>query len=99
MNAATNIATGGVAFVALIVFGLMCHKKGRGQTREGSLVFVVLGMLMAMLGGFLIFLRLGTFRGWNPYGWWLLCTFFATVSGGLLGLIVYGFFAGKAPDD
>ncbi|RTZ99516.1 MAG: hypothetical protein DSY90_01025 [Deltaproteobacteria bacterium] len=86
-----------LTLILIIAFIFTCRKVRQGKAKIGSFVFVVMGMLIGMSGSFLIFFNIDTSKGWNPYGWWFLATFIATVLGGLSGLIIYGNIARKIP--
>jgi hypothetical protein len=87
-----------LTIILIIAFIFMCRKELQGKTKIGSFVFVVMGMFIAMSGSFLVFFNINTSKGWNPYGWWFIGTFLATVIGGFVGLIIYGNITGKTPN-
>lgn len=84
-----------LTFVLVFVFVFISLKVRKGQSSIGAFVFVIMGMLIFMLGSFVLFFTLDTSKGWNPFGWWFLATFIATIVGGLSGLIVYGNITGR----
>lgn len=84
------IILGGVTFLLVIGFAFLCYRVYKAKTKSSGITFVIFGMLVGCLAGFLISFNLDTVKGWNPYGWWFLATFLSTVFGGFSGIIVYG---------
>ena len=64
----------------------------------GPFAYTVIGFLVGLFGGGLVFYNLDTTRGWNPFGWWLIATFVAMVLGGISGLLIYGIRSKKAKE-
>ena len=61
----------------------------RAQKFKG-LFYIIAGMIFGLVFGVSIFLPLDKTRGWNPFGFWFLATFIATIVGGIFGLLFYG---------
>ena len=79
----------GIDICLIVVFVLLCYWVKSGKSNFGPFSFVILGMLIGMLSGFLVFFNLDTIKGWNPYGWWFLACFITTIVSGILSLIIY----------
>jgi len=84
------IFIGFIAF-ALIVLLLknMSHKSKPSKYHYG-LLYIVSGMLIGLCIGVSIFFSIDKTKGWNPYGYWFLATFGATIAGGLIGVLFFG---------
>ena len=80
-----------VITIFLVVVFFFFYKRASNSTYTlGGLPFVLLGMLIGLSGGFVVFFNIDTTKGWNPYGWWFFATFIATILFGLLGGVIYG---------
>jgi dipeptide/tripeptide permease len=91
------IALLSLTLILIGTFVYLCYRVYQSKTRTGGFTFVVLGMLIGSLSGFLAFFNLDHTKGWNPFGWWFIASFFAAIFGGLLGMVVYGFITNKRP--
>ena len=57
--------------------------------------YVLIGMFYgALIPGFIFFI-MDKSKGWNPYGWWFMGTFGCAILGGLIGLVLFGYFSKK----
>ena len=78
-------------------FVYLCYRLYLSKIEISAFIFSILGMLIGALSGFLAFFNLDRSKGWNPFGWWFIASFFAAIFGGLLGIIVYGVITNKRP--
>ena len=68
----------------------MISKESNVFKNYKGLIYVIAGMIIGLAAGVAIFFSIDKSKGWNPYGYWFLATFGATVVGGMIGIFVYG---------
>lgn len=61
------------------------------KEKNNAFLFLVIGMAFGFLSGLFLFYNLDNTKGWNPFGWWLIATFFSTVIGAFGGLLFYAY--------
>jgi hypothetical protein len=63
--------------------------------KHGYFLSSIIGMIVGCLGGGILFYKLDTTKGWNPFGWWFFATFLSTVICGLVGMFVFNYCKNK----
>lgn len=79
------------------MFVYLCYQLYRSKTKISPFAFSLLGMFVGGLSGFLAFFNLDRSKGWNPYGWWFIASFFAAILGGFVAMLIYGTITNKRP--
>ena len=74
----------------VLVYLIIAVRIVKNQINIGAIVFVLMGMMVGLMVGAIVFYNLDKTIGWNPYGWWFPATFISTVIGGLLSVIILG---------
>ncbi len=95
MQSIYTIIIGGITFLLITVFILLFYRMSKGQIKISGIIFVLMGMAIGCLGGFLVSFNLDTIKGWNPYGWWFIASFMSTILCGFIGIVIYGLLANK----
>jgi hypothetical protein len=75
----------------------LSYQLYHSKLKVSAFAFSLLGMGIGGLSGFLAFFNLDQSKGWNPFGWWFIVSFFAAILGGFVGMLVYGVITNKRP--
>ncbi len=84
-------------FYLVGTFVFLCFRLYKSRTKISAFAFSILGMCIGAFSGFLAFFNLDRSRGWNPYGWWFIASFFAAIFGGFLSILIYGIITNRRP--
>ena len=80
-----------IAIVSIVLLLKIISKESYTPTNFVGLIYIISGMIIGGAAGVAIFFSIDKSKGWNPYGYWFLATFGATVMGEMIGLFVYGY--------
>ncbi len=65
------------------------QKAKNNEDNNIAFLTLLIGMLLGLMIGGLIFFNLDKTKWPNPYGWWFTATFISTVLGAILGFLLY----------
>lgn len=74
------------------------HEEGNMKKQKSLIRHIVFGIIIAALLSGAFFYTIDSSKGWNPYGWWFIATFFSSIIGGLIGLFTFGYRVNRKTD-
>ena len=80
-----------IGVFAIVLLLNSIAKESYNFKKFKGLLYVFIGMMLGLGSGLAIFFSIDKTKGWNPYGYWFIATFGATIIGGIAGVLIYNY--------